>query len=50
MLAANLAADLDAWLRLLTLHDKDELADAEPETMRFRGAVTLADDMVGSSG
>ncbi|MER7960359.1 IS1380 family transposase, partial [Streptomyces sp. NPDC096030] len=36
MLAANLAADLDAWLRLLALHDQDDLADAEPETMRFR--------------
>ncbi|MCZ7416997.1 MULTISPECIES: IS1380 family transposase [unclassified Streptomyces] len=36
MLTCNLAADLDAWLRLLTLHDCDELADAEPATMRFR--------------
>ncbi|WP_406416770.1 transposase [Streptomyces sp. NBC_00873] len=36
MAAANLAADLDTWLRLLTLHDQDDLADAEPETMRLR--------------
>jgi hypothetical protein len=36
MLAANLAADLDAWVRLLALHDIEGLADAEPETMRFR--------------
>ncbi|NED11871.1 transposase [Streptomyces sp. SID9124] len=36
MLATNLAADLDAWLRLLALHDQDELTDAEPDTMRFR--------------
>lgn len=36
MLAANLAADLDARLCLLTLHDQDDLADAEPATMRFR--------------
>jgi hypothetical protein len=36
MLAANLAADLDAWLRLLTLHDSKDLAGAEPDTMRFR--------------
>ncbi|WP_338672180.1 IS1380 family transposase [Streptomyces sp. SCSIO 30461] len=36
MLTANLAADLDAWLRLLALHDQDGLADAEPDTMRFR--------------
>jgi Transposase DDE domain group 1 len=36
MLTANLAADLDAWVRLLALHDIDDLADAEPDTMRFR--------------
>lgn len=36
MLAANLAADLDAWLRLLALHDEPDLADAEPDIMRFR--------------
>lgn len=36
MPAANLAADLDAWLRLLTLHDSRDLAGAEPDTMRFR--------------
>ncbi|MEW1648959.1 transposase [Streptomyces sp. NPDC091219] len=34
--ASNLAADLDAWLRLLALHDIDGLANAEPDTMRFR--------------
>lgn len=36
VLAANLAADLDAWLHLLTLHDHDGLARAEPDAMRFR--------------
>ncbi|MEU2835228.1 IS1380 family transposase [Streptomyces lavendulae] len=36
MLTANLAADLDAWTRLLGLHDIDALALAEPETKRFR--------------
>jgi hypothetical protein len=36
VLAANLAGDLDAWVRLLALHDFDGLADAEPDTMRFR--------------
>lgn len=35
MLACNLAADLDAWVRLLALHDIHDLADAEPDTMRF---------------
>lgn len=35
MLTAILAADLDAWLRLLPLHDQPDLADAEPDTMRF---------------
>lgn len=36
VLAANLACDLDAWLRLLTLHDEEDLAEAESESMRFR--------------
>ncbi|MDW8809404.1 transposase [Streptomyces scabiei] len=36
MLAANLASDLDAWVRLPALHDTDGLAGAEPDTMRFR--------------
>jgi hypothetical protein len=36
MLAANLASDLDAWVRLLALHDIKGLAHAEPDTMRFR--------------
>jgi hypothetical protein len=35
VLAANLAADLDAWTRLLGLHDDAELARAEPQTMRY---------------
>ncbi|MFI6061048.1 hypothetical protein [Streptomyces sp. NPDC051286] len=34
--AADLAADPDAWLRLLALHCRDKLSDAEPATMRFR--------------
>lgn len=29
-------SDLDAWMRLLALHDIDSLADAEPDTMHFR--------------
>jgi hypothetical protein len=36
VLAANLAADLDAWTRLLGLHDHGDLADAEPDTLRYR--------------
>ncbi|MDH6580872.1 hypothetical protein P3T29_006566 [Kitasatospora sp. MAP5-34] len=36
MLAANLANDLDAWTRLLGLHDDPHLARAEPDTMRYR--------------
>jgi hypothetical protein len=36
VLAANLAADLDAWTRLLGLHDQTDLADAEPDTLRYR--------------
>lgn len=34
VLAATLAADLDAWTRLLLLHDEPELAAAQPETIR----------------
>lgn len=35
-LAANIAADITAWTRLLGLHDHDDLAHAEPETLRYR--------------
>ncbi|MFG2563770.1 IS1380 family transposase [Streptomyces sp. NPDC048496] len=36
VLAATLACDLDAWMRLLLLHDEPELAAAEPETIRMK--------------
>jgi hypothetical protein len=36
VLAANLAADLDTWTRLLGLHDQPDLRDAEPDTLRYR--------------
>jgi hypothetical protein len=36
VLAANLAADLDAWTRMLGLHDSGDLANAEPDTLRYR--------------
>jgi hypothetical protein len=36
VLAANLAADLDAWTRLLGLHDQPDLIHAEPDTLRYR--------------
>ena len=36
VLAANLAADLAAWCRLLGLYDQDDLKDAEPDTLRYR--------------
>jgi hypothetical protein len=36
VLAANIAADLSAWTRLLGLHDQPELAHAEPDTLRYR--------------
>jgi len=36
MLAANLAADLDTWLRLLGLRDQEGLAGAEINAMRHR--------------
>ncbi len=34
VLAANIAADLSAWCRLLGLYDCDDLKGAEPETLR----------------
>jgi hypothetical protein len=36
VLAANIAADITAWTRLLGLHDQPDLAHAEPETLRYR--------------
>jgi hypothetical protein len=36
VLAATLACDLDAWTRLLLLHDEPELAAAQPETIRMK--------------
>jgi hypothetical protein len=36
VLAANIAADLSAWCRLLGLHDCGDLKDAEPDTLRYR--------------
>lgn len=36
VLAANIAADLAAWCRLLGLYDCDGLKDAEPGTLRYR--------------
>lgn len=35
VLAANFAADIDAWTRLLGLHDDSQLAHAEPQTLRY---------------
>jgi hypothetical protein len=34
VLAANIAADLAAWSRLIGLYDCDGLEDAEPDTLR----------------
>jgi Transposase DDE domain group 1 len=36
VLAANIAADLAAWIRLLGLYDQEDLKDAEPGTLRYR--------------
>jgi hypothetical protein len=36
VLACNIAADLHAWIRLRGLYDQPDLADAEPDTMRYR--------------
>jgi len=34
--AANIAADLAAWTRLLGCHDDPDLRDADPDTLRYR--------------
>ena len=36
VIAANIAADLAAWSRLLGFHDCGDLKDAEPDTLRYR--------------
>jgi len=36
VLAANVAADLSAWCRMLGLYDQEDLKDAEPDTLRYR--------------
>jgi hypothetical protein len=36
VLAANIAADLHAWCKLLGLYDQDDLKEAEPDTLRYR--------------
>jgi hypothetical protein len=36
VIAANIAADLTSWARLLGLCDDDELRDADPDTLRYR--------------
>jgi len=36
VLAANIAADLAAWSRLLGFHDREDLRDADPDTLRYR--------------
>ena len=36
VIAANVAADLTAWARLLGLCDRDDLKEADPDTLRYR--------------
>jgi hypothetical protein len=36
VIAANIAADLTVWTRLLGHHDDEELRNAEPDTLRYR--------------
>src|SRR5512140_1470498 len=36
VIAANIAADLAAWTRLLGCHDDADLRDADPDTLRYR--------------
>jgi hypothetical protein len=36
VIAASIAADLAAWTRLLGFHDRDDLREAGPDTLRYR--------------
>jgi hypothetical protein len=36
VIAANIAADLATWTRLLGLRDDDDLREADPDTLRYR--------------
>jgi hypothetical protein len=36
VIAANIAADLAAWTRLLGCHDDEDLRDTDPDTLRYR--------------
>jgi hypothetical protein len=36
VIAANIAADITAWTRLLGLRDDEELREADPDTLRYR--------------
>ncbi len=36
VIAANIAADLTAWTRLLGFHDDADLREADPDTLRYR--------------
>jgi hypothetical protein len=40
VIAANIAADLAAWTRLLGHCDDEELRDADPDTLRSTGSGT----------
>ena len=50
VLAANLAADLAAWCRLLGLYDCDDLKDAEPDTLRPVNRTSGAGSLVLGTG
>jgi hypothetical protein len=50
VLAANIAADLTAWARLLGLYDQEELRDAEPDTLRPVNRTNEASCVVPGTG
>jgi hypothetical protein len=50
VLAANLAADLAAWCRLLGPYDQEDLKDAEPDTLRPVNRTSGVDCLVLETG
>ena len=50
VIAANIAADLAAWTRLLGCHDDEDLRDADPDTLRPVNRTSGVDCLVLETG
>jgi hypothetical protein len=50
VIAANIAADLAAWTRLLGCHDDQDLREADPDTLRPVNRTSGAGSLVFGTG